>query len=100
MEHKAQLTDADGSYEIDVAARFTALGADFLVLIECKHHRHFIKREAVQALHSRIQSVFLAIKPSTMANPHPKRVRVCARDRNSVGRCFAPPPHKLISYHE
>jgi len=38
---------ADGVYEIDVTARFEALGAEFLVLIECKHHKSPIKREVV-----------------------------------------------------
>jgi restriction system protein len=57
VEHKAQLTASDGTYEIDVTATFRALGADFLVLIECKHHRHPIKREVVQVLHSRLQSL-------------------------------------------
>ena len=38
-------------------SRFRALGADFLVLVECKHHKSSIKRETVQVLHSRKQSV-------------------------------------------
>lgn len=30
---------SDGEYVIDVTARFTALGGDFLVLVECKRHK-------------------------------------------------------------
>lgn len=47
---------ADGTYEIDVTARFKALG-DVLVLIECKHHRSPIKREVVQILYDKLRAV-------------------------------------------
>jgi restriction system protein len=47
---------ADGVYEIDVTARFKALG-DVLVLIECKHHRSPIKREVVQILYDKLRAV-------------------------------------------
>lgn len=48
---------SDGSYEIDVTARFEALGVSFLVLVECKHHKNPIKREVVQALYDKLRSV-------------------------------------------
>jgi len=48
---------SDGIYEIDVTARFEVLGASFLVLIECKHHKNPIKREVVQVLYDRIRAV-------------------------------------------
>jgi len=35
----------DGDYQIDVTAQFEALEVNFLVLIECKHHSHPIKRD-------------------------------------------------------
>jgi restriction system protein len=47
---------ADGVYEIDVTARFKALG-DVLVLIECKHHSSPIKREVVQVLYDKLRAV-------------------------------------------
>jgi restriction system protein len=47
---------SDGVYEIDVTARFKALG-DILVLIECKHHRNPIKREVVQILYDKLRAV-------------------------------------------
>jgi len=56
-KHLERLAASDGDYEIDVTARFKALGADFLVLIECKHHKRKIERKDVQVLHSRLQSL-------------------------------------------
>lgn len=55
--HREQIRGLEGSYEIDVTARFRAIGGDFLVLVECKHHKNSIKRETVQVLHARVQSV-------------------------------------------
>ena len=50
-EHREALAGVDGEYEIDVVARFKAFGsAEFLMLVECKKHKHPIKRELVQAL--------------------------------------------------
>lgn len=46
----------DGDYEIDVVARFEAMGLSYVTLIECKRHRNPIKREMVQALHAKMQS--------------------------------------------
>lgn len=56
-EHQEVVPGPDGEYEIDVTARFSALGMDFLVLVECKYHKNPIKREALQALHSKMLSV-------------------------------------------
>jgi restriction system protein len=55
-EHHERIACDDGTYEIDVTARFHALGVDFLVLVECKHQKYPVKREAVQLLRDRIQS--------------------------------------------
>lgn len=50
-EHRKELSGVDGEYEIDVIARFKAFeSAEFLVLVECKKHKHPIKREVVQCL--------------------------------------------------
>jgi len=61
VEFKVQrlenIDGADGSYEIDVTARFEALGVNFLVLIECKHHKNPIKRDVVQVLFDRLRAV-------------------------------------------
>jgi restriction system protein len=51
------ISGSDGDYEIDITARFKALGASFLVLIECKHHKNPIKREVVQILYDKLRAV-------------------------------------------
>jgi restriction system protein len=56
-KHLERLAASDGEYEIDVTARFKALGANFLVLIECKHHKRKIERHDVQVLQARLQSL-------------------------------------------
>ena len=56
-EHLASLDGADGQYVVDVVATFSALGAEFLVLVECKHHTRKIERQDVQVLHSKLQSL-------------------------------------------
>ncbi|NYZ63429.1 restriction endonuclease [Luteimonas deserti] len=55
--HLDALAASDGEYVFDVTARFEALGAGFLVLVECKHHRRKVERQDVQVLHSKLQSV-------------------------------------------
>ena len=54
---RERLTAADGEYEIDVNVRFEALGADFLVLVECKHQRRPVEREVVQILADRLRAL-------------------------------------------
>lgn len=56
VQRLEKIHTSDGVYEIDVTARFKALG-DVLVLIECKHHKNPIKREVVQILHDKLRAV-------------------------------------------
>ena len=56
-EHLTSLSGADGEYVIDVVATFSALGAKFVVLVECKHQARKIERQDVQVLHSKLQSL-------------------------------------------
>ena len=56
-QHREVVEGLDGDYEIDVTVRFGALGADFLVLAECKHYKNSVKREIIQSLHSKLLSV-------------------------------------------
>jgi restriction system protein len=56
-KHLAALNGSDGDYIIDVAVTFSALGGDFLVLIECKHEKRRTERQDVQILHSKLQSI-------------------------------------------
>jgi restriction system protein len=55
--HRDRIAGIDGEYEFDVSVKFTALGADFLTLVECKHHRQPVGRDNVLALHAKMQSV-------------------------------------------
>jgi len=57
-EHLEKLKGSDGDYVIDVTARFEALGANFLVLIECKRYAsNPVEREQVQALSQKRLSI-------------------------------------------
>lgn len=55
-KHLENVEGVDGSYVIDVTARFNALGANFLVLIECKHERRKVERQDVQVLNDKLRS--------------------------------------------
>lgn len=57
VEHRRSISGPDGDFELDAVARFEALGGKFVVLVECKHHRNPIKREAVQALRDKVRSL-------------------------------------------
>ena len=52
-EHLESIEGPDGTYEIDITARFRILGAKFLVLVECKHHKNPVGRDYVQVLHAK-----------------------------------------------
>lgn len=54
--HLEEVSGVDGQYIIDVTARFSALGAEFLVLVECKHEGRKVERQDVQILHSKVVS--------------------------------------------
>lgn len=47
----------DGKYEIDIDITYEALDVEIHVLIECKRYSSNIKRELVQLLHQKIQSL-------------------------------------------
>jgi len=55
-KHLEKLHSPEGVYEIDITTRFEALGVEYLTLIECKHQRNPIKREAVQVLYDRVRA--------------------------------------------
>lgn len=56
-EHQEVVQGLDGDYEIDVTVRFSAFGMNFLVPIQCKHHKNRIKRDVLQVLQSRVAAV-------------------------------------------
>ena len=56
VTHREQLPGVDGVFQIDAVARFEALGAAFVVLVECKLTKRPVEREDVQVLVDRIGS--------------------------------------------
>jgi hypothetical protein len=54
--HLEAVEGVDGSYVMRVGVRFSALGANFLVLIVCKHEQRKVERRAVQVLHAKMVS--------------------------------------------
>ncbi|WP_051030175.1 restriction endonuclease [Nocardia takedensis] len=56
VEHLDTVEGMDGSYIIDVTARFRLMGADFLILFECKRHSRPVEREDVQVLQDKLRS--------------------------------------------
>lgn len=51
------LRGVDGDFDFDATVRFSYLGMSFLTVVEAKRHSNPIKRELVQVLHSKAQSV-------------------------------------------
>lgn len=56
VEHLDTVEGMDGRFVIDVTARFRLMGADFLVLFECKRHSRPVEREDVQVLQDKLRS--------------------------------------------
>jgi restriction system protein len=56
VEHRELVRTPDGDYRIDVTTRFTQLGADFLVLVECKDHARPVERQDVQVLFDKVRA--------------------------------------------
>lgn len=56
VAHLDPVEGVDGTYIIDVTVRFRLMGADFLMLFECKRHASPVKREHVQVLMDKVRS--------------------------------------------
>jgi hypothetical protein len=52
-----KIESADGTYDFDATIRFCLGGMNFLVIVEAKRYKNSIKRELVQVLDSKRQSV-------------------------------------------
>ncbi|WP_320069071.1 restriction endonuclease [Micromonospora sp. RTGN7] len=52
-----KVTGPDGSYDLDATVRYRFAGLAFLVVVEAKLHRNPIKRELVQVLYQKVQSI-------------------------------------------
>jgi restriction system protein len=57
LEEQELVLADDGRYRIDITIRFTAVGVDFLVLVECKDHARPVEREDVQILADKKRTV-------------------------------------------
>ncbi|TFE19431.1 restriction endonuclease [Cohnella luojiensis] len=55
--HRENISGVDGEYNIDLAIRFEELGVNFLVLVECKYHKNPIKRDYIQILKDKVESI-------------------------------------------
>lgn len=56
VKHLDPVGGLDGTYIMDVTARFQLAGMDFLILFECKRHKDPVKRSDVQVLLAKLQS--------------------------------------------
>ncbi|HET6679788.1 MAG TPA: restriction endonuclease [Gemmatimonadaceae bacterium] len=56
VEHQERVVTQDGAFRFDAVARFTQLGVDFTVLVECKDHVRPVEREDVQVLADKLRS--------------------------------------------
>lgn len=57
ISHNQKMAVDDGTYQIDVLAEYTALGAKNKVIVECKKQSRSVEREIVAALDRKLQSI-------------------------------------------
>lgn len=57
IEHNVKQQAEDGTYQLDIIARFTALDVELKILCECKQYTSPVKRERVELLESRLKSL-------------------------------------------
>ena len=57
ITHDKKVKTDDGTYQIDIYAEFTALGARFKVICECKRYNNPISREKVAVLFDKIRAI-------------------------------------------
>lgn len=57
IDHNVHLSSSDGTYQIDVYASYTALGAEMKVLVECKQFGSAIKRDYIILLADKVRSL-------------------------------------------
>lgn len=57
IEHDVKIPAADGTYQIDVCAKFVALGVEFKVIAECKRYSKPVSREKVAVLADKVRSL-------------------------------------------
>lgn len=57
IEHDVKQEAPDGTYQLDILASFTALDVELKILCECKQYTSPVKRERVELLEGRLQSL-------------------------------------------
>lgn len=57
ISHNQKICTDDGTYQIDVLAEYTALGANNTVIVECKKQSRSVEREIVAALDAKLHSI-------------------------------------------
>ncbi|MBR0281520.1 MAG: restriction endonuclease [Oscillibacter sp.] len=57
ITHNVKLTANDGTYQIDVYATYTALGAEMKVIAECKQYKNRVNRDKVVLLADKVRAL-------------------------------------------
>ena len=57
IQHNVFIPADDGTYQIDVYARFIAMGVEFKVITECKRYSYPVSREKVAVLADKVKSL-------------------------------------------
>lgn len=57
IQHNVSIPADDGTYQIDVYARFVAMGVEFKVIAECKRYSSSVSREKVAVLADKVKSL-------------------------------------------
>lgn len=55
--HDVKEKTNDGEYQIDIKITYEFLGAEHIILVECKKHKNPIKRETIQILKDKIERI-------------------------------------------
>lgn len=57
IQHNVHIPADDGTYQIDIYARFIAMGVEFKVIAECKRYSEAVPREKVAGLADKVRSL-------------------------------------------
>lgn len=57
IQHNVSIQVDDGTYQIDIYARFIAMGVEFKVIAECKRYSSSVSREKVAVLADKVKSL-------------------------------------------
>ena len=57
IQHNVRIPADDGEYQIDIYARFIAMGVEFKVIAECKRYSNPVAREKIAVLADKIRSL-------------------------------------------